>query len=937
MSGNAPNNLIVTATVKGGKPPYRYIWAGKPEQNSVSQTSTENYLAVTNTSGYYPVNIGVSDSSSLPQSIPSYTINVPYAVTADYSASASGALTHTGNQTSTATVTSRGMNGFSGTVSFNWFNQTDWPLGLTATLPVAQQLNASVTTASSAVTIKTADYTPGGTYWLILHSSSSPVTPSAHPDIIISVTVNKSTDFFVSAVPASQTIGQGDTAKSTISLNGGYTGSVSLSVSGLPANTTPVLSPSTLGGSGVTTLTLTTLPSAPIGTYQITIKALGQWTYHTTTFFLTIKAPAPATMNEPSSGPLLFDSSTNYSATFKWSNGYGVTQFQLSLASALGNADYVISNSGQEISKSVPLPGLGPLTVTLSSLIAGTWQTLPYSYQVVQPLEQPVNGKVKRAIAPGTPLPADYSLPNDSFIHGLGPWIAYASSITGGVVVDTPYPRSAVTNCGITGPFAKSATVVPSQRYSGDLNYAVFDLSLILFSTVLPGNYSVSCVLNNDINHPVVADQQISVYDATPAIDAVFQDEPDIQGQPFYAEIWGRNFGPMPGALTVCVSAPSEDTPCDQAPEIVKVCLPLANGGTNTDCPEAVWERYLTSNQMHIKALITPADPNHVATYDVAVTSIGANGQNFVPGQRSGDASPSNNKSKRKGTIGTGVLPVKIFVIHGLGDTHFSMDSLAGNLRSNLNADRIVDSGFDYQAFIQSDCRVIESIAASLSLYVNSNTAPRQRVAFVAHSMGGLVVRAMLADGLLGGRVKVVGMATLGTPHLGYPYLPDDTLLQNINLFPNMCANQILEMNSNLLIGDYFLTDTLSSFLSQYQSRFNLRDVNGNWFAAAGRACDTPTRTSWISLPVKRNGCRPLNVYSDGTVCHDSAALSYPGTSLAPSQIWGDELKQFQHYSQMGALFFYTLCPTQNKNSIHDPPPGNDLFDQLRGFLNDKL
>ena len=557
---------------------------------------------------------------------------------------------------------------------------------------------------------------------------------------------------------------------------------------------------------------------------------------------------------------------------------------------------------------------------------------------------------MKPAILPAPPTSSDYSLPNDGSAHGLGPWLAYASTISGGVVTDTPYLRSDVKPCTMLGPFSKSANVSPSAYYSGNLVDYVFDLGLILSSAVVPGDYSISCVLNGDINHPVVADQQITVYDATPAIDLVFQNEPDIQGQPFYVDVYGRSFGSLPGALTVCSSDPNHPTlPCSQAQEI-SVCLPLSNGNQNPLCPEAIWEFLAGSNstQYHIKALITPDDPSHVASYDVAVTSKGANGQTFKPGQRSGDASATSPLSKRHGTLGTGVQPVMIFVIHGLGDTWTSMQPLADAIKLGLTKGQIVDYTFNYQVSNLGACKPIGGlfgVAADLAAFVTNKTLqfPRRRVAFVTHSLGGIIVRDMLAENMLtitaGVQApKVVGLATLGTPHLGYPYLQDDgfafNLARTFGVSQNMCSNQMQAVGSNISDGSYPIT---TAFLSTLESKFDIRAYNSQWFAAAGRACTNPTRTSLVSFPAVTNGCRvdgAGNANNDGLVCDDSARLSYPSTSLTPSITWYDSIPAYQHYPDMGSHILNVLCPTiPFALSIHSPLVGSPLYNALTEFL----
>ena len=61
----------------------------------------------------------------------------------------------------------------------------------------------------------------------------------------------------------------------TITTNSNFSGSVNLSVSGLPANTTSNFNPASLNGNGTSTLTITTATNTPVGVYALTITATG--------------------------------------------------------------------------------------------------------------------------------------------------------------------------------------------------------------------------------------------------------------------------------------------------------------------------------------------------------------------------------------------------------------------------------------------------------------------------------------------------------------------------------------------------------------------------------------------------------------------------------------------------------------------------------------
>ena len=94
-----------------------------------------------------------------------------------------------------------------------------------------------------------------------------------------------SPDFSLSASPASVS-GSGTSTVSVGALNG-FTGSVSLSASGVPSGATASLSPTSVSGSGSSTLTLTP-GSAAAGTYSVTVTGTSGSLSHTTSISWTI-------------------------------------------------------------------------------------------------------------------------------------------------------------------------------------------------------------------------------------------------------------------------------------------------------------------------------------------------------------------------------------------------------------------------------------------------------------------------------------------------------------------------------------------------------------------------------------------------------------------------------------------------------------------------
>src|SRR5438477_3548468 len=126
---------------------------------------------------------------------------------------------------------------------------------------------------------------PPGYYMLFLLSNTGV------PSIARFVQVAQAPDFSLSASPASQSVVQGNGTSYTVNVAGsaGFSGTVALSVSGLPRKINASFNPSSVVGSGTSTLKISPNPQAPHGTFTVTITGSSGATSHSTTVGLTVQ------------------------------------------------------------------------------------------------------------------------------------------------------------------------------------------------------------------------------------------------------------------------------------------------------------------------------------------------------------------------------------------------------------------------------------------------------------------------------------------------------------------------------------------------------------------------------------------------------------------------------------------------------------------------
>jgi hypothetical protein len=107
--------------------------------------------------------------------------------------------------------------------------------------------------------------------------------------------LRNSSQFTLSATPASASVTPGVSATYNVTLTGlnGFSGSVALTASGLPAGATASFNPASIGPGSSSTLTVTTTTSTPVGGQMLTITGTGGSPSQTSTTAVTLNVVAP--------------------------------------------------------------------------------------------------------------------------------------------------------------------------------------------------------------------------------------------------------------------------------------------------------------------------------------------------------------------------------------------------------------------------------------------------------------------------------------------------------------------------------------------------------------------------------------------------------------------------------------------------------------------
>src|SRR5579871_3270761 len=192
-------------------------------------------------------------------------------------------------------------------------------------------------------------------------------------------------NFSLSMAPGTQTVADGSNTTYTVTVtpSNGFSGVVSFGVTGLPSGVTGSFSPTTVTGSGTTTLTVTASSSGVAGSYTATVTGTSGSLSHTTSASLTVTGGSGG--GKPSAVSVTPSSGTGLAQTFAFlytdSNGAAdITSSQIVINSTLNgtascylffvhstNTVYVANDAGS---------WQGPLTIGTAGTLGSSQCTL---------------------------------------------------------------------------------------------------------------------------------------------------------------------------------------------------------------------------------------------------------------------------------------------------------------------------------------------------------------------------------------------------------------------------------------------------------------------------------------------------------------------------------------------------------------------------------
>ncbi len=294
IQGNQGSSTITTTAVNGFSSAINLttstlpsgVTAGfgtNPVASPGTGTSVLTFTVASNTTpGTYPITVTGTETPTGTTTNSTTVTLVVTAPTFTVSASPTSVSVVQGNA-GMSTITTAAVNGFNGAITLS---ASGLPTGVTAGFnpnPIA-----APGSGTSTLTLTVASTAPTGTYPITVSGTSGSLVIST--TVSLTVTAGAGANFSLSASPTTVTVTRSSSSTTTVTstVSGGFTSAVALSVSSLPSGVTASFTPTSITGTGTSTLKFTAGSRASTGSHTITITGTGGGKTNKTTITLTV-------------------------------------------------------------------------------------------------------------------------------------------------------------------------------------------------------------------------------------------------------------------------------------------------------------------------------------------------------------------------------------------------------------------------------------------------------------------------------------------------------------------------------------------------------------------------------------------------------------------------------------------------------------------------
>ncbi len=279
-------------------------------------------------------------------------------------------------------------------------------------------------------------------------------------------------DFAVSASPSSQTAvqGSGTSYTATVTPTNGFSAAVAMSVSGLPAGAGGTFSPTSVpGGSGTSTLSVTTAAGTPTGTYTLTLTGTSGTLVRTTTATLIVSPPVVVQVT-PTSASLNGGQTRQFAATVTGSANTAVTWSMTPSVGTLSSAGLYTAPATVTTQQAVTVTATSVADTTKSASATVTLNPADFSIAASPSSRTVVQGSgttYTATITPTNGFGAAVALSVSGLPAGAGSTFS-PTSVSGGTgtstlsvstAVSTPAGTYTLTLTGTSGTLVHTATV----------------------------------------------------------------------------------------------------------------------------------------------------------------------------------------------------------------------------------------------------------------------------------------------------------------------------------------------------------------------------------------------------------------------------------------------------------------------------------------------